>query len=65
MDAFPAFFPLAGRKVVVVGAGEAADNKARLFDGSPATLVLRNKTDRQMALIHHAHNQSRLSHSRH
>jgi len=39
MDAFPAFFPLAGRKVVVVGAGEAADNKARLFDGSPATLV--------------------------
>ena len=39
MDAFPAFFPLAGRKVVVVGVGEAADNKARLFDGSPATLV--------------------------
>jgi len=39
MDAFPAFFPLAGRKVVVVGAGDAAGNKARLFDGSPATLV--------------------------
>ena len=39
MDAFPAFFPLAGRKVVVVGHGEAADNKARLFDGSPAELV--------------------------
>jgi len=39
MDAFPAFFPLAGRKVVVVGAGEAADNKARLFEGSPASLV--------------------------
>jgi len=39
MDAFPAFYPLAGRKVVVVGAGEAADNKARLFDGSPASLV--------------------------
>ncbi len=39
MDAFPAFFPLAGRKVVVAGSGEAADNKARLFDGSPATLV--------------------------
>jgi siroheme synthase-like protein len=39
MDAFPAFFPLAGRTVVVVGVGEAADNKARLFDGSPATLI--------------------------
>jgi len=39
MDAFPAFFPLAGRKVVVAGSGEAAENKARLFDGSPATLV--------------------------
>jgi precorrin-2 dehydrogenase/sirohydrochlorin ferrochelatase len=39
MDAFPAFFPLAGRRVVVVGSGEAADNKARLFDGSPATLA--------------------------
>jgi len=39
MDAFPAFYPLAGRKVVVAGSGEAAENKARLFDGSPATLV--------------------------
>ena len=39
MDSFPAYFPLAGRKVVIAGAGEAADNKARLFDGSPATLV--------------------------
>ncbi|ATQ41094.1 NAD(P)-dependent oxidoreductase [Caulobacter mirabilis] len=39
MDAFPAFFPLAGRKVVVAGTGEAAEAKARLFDGSPATLV--------------------------
>ena len=39
MDAFPAFFPLAGRRVVVAGSGEAADNKARLFDGSPATLI--------------------------
>lgn len=39
MDVFPAFFPLAGRKVVVAGTGEAADAKARLFDGSPATLV--------------------------
>lgn len=39
MDSFPAYFPLAGRKVVIAGSGEAADNKARLFDGSPATLV--------------------------
>jgi precorrin-2 dehydrogenase/sirohydrochlorin ferrochelatase len=39
LDSFPAYFPLAGRKVVIAGAGEAADNKARLFDGSPATLV--------------------------
>jgi precorrin-2 dehydrogenase / sirohydrochlorin ferrochelatase len=39
MDAFPAFFPLAGRRVVVAGEGEAADAKARLFDGSPAVLV--------------------------
>jgi precorrin-2 dehydrogenase/sirohydrochlorin ferrochelatase len=39
MDAFPAFFPLAGRTVAVVGDGEAAEAKARLFDGSPARLL--------------------------
>lgn len=39
MDVFPAYFPLAGRKVVVAGTGEAADAKARLFDGSPAILI--------------------------
>ena len=39
MDSFPAYFPLTGRKVVIAGSGEAADNKARLFEGSPATLV--------------------------
>lgn len=39
MDAFPAFFPLAGRSVVIAGEGEAAEAKARLFAGSPATLV--------------------------
>jgi precorrin-2 dehydrogenase/sirohydrochlorin ferrochelatase len=38
VHAFPAFFPLAGRTVVVAGEGEAADAKARLFEGSPATL---------------------------
>lgn len=39
MDAFPAFFPLAGRTVVVAGTGPAAEAKARLFEGSPASLV--------------------------
>ena len=39
MDAFPAFFPLAGRRVVIVGSGEQAEAKARLFDGSPAEIV--------------------------
>lgn len=39
MDSFPAYFPLAGRKVVIAGSGDGADNKARLFEGSPATIV--------------------------
>jgi precorrin-2 dehydrogenase/sirohydrochlorin ferrochelatase len=39
MDAFPAFFPLAGRTVVIAGAGEPAEAKARLFAGSPARMV--------------------------
>ncbi len=39
MDAFPAFFPLAGRTVVIAGAGESAEAKARLFAGSPAHMV--------------------------
>lgn len=39
MDAFPAFFPLAGRIVVIAGAGDAAEAKVRLFEGSPAALV--------------------------
>ena len=38
MHAFPAFFPLAGRIVAIAGSGEAAEAKARLFEGSPATL---------------------------
>jgi siroheme synthase-like protein len=38
MDAFPAFFPLKGAKVVIAGSGDAADAKARLFEGSPATV---------------------------
>ncbi|HEY3694356.1 NAD(P)-dependent oxidoreductase [Phenylobacterium sp.] len=39
MDAFPAYFPLTGRTVVIAGAGEAAEAKARLFAGSPAAVV--------------------------
>lgn len=39
MDAFPAFFPLHGATIIIVGEGEAADAKARLFDGSPAQVV--------------------------
>ncbi|MET3526891.1 NAD(P)-dependent oxidoreductase [Phenylobacterium koreense] len=39
MDAFPAFFPLDGRTVVVAGSGAAAQAKLRLFEGSPARLV--------------------------
>lgn len=38
MDAFPAFFPLAGRTVVIAGEGEGAEAKARLFEGSPAVV---------------------------
>ena len=36
MESFPAFFPLAGRRVVIVGTNEHAQGKARLFEGSPA-----------------------------
>jgi precorrin-2 dehydrogenase/sirohydrochlorin ferrochelatase len=36
MDSFPAFFPLAGRRVVIAGSGDMADGKAALFKGSPA-----------------------------
>jgi precorrin-2 dehydrogenase/sirohydrochlorin ferrochelatase len=39
MDVFPAFFPLVGRSVAVAGEGEGADAKARLFEGSPATVL--------------------------
>lgn len=39
MDAFPAFFPLSGRTIAIVGEGDAAESKLRLFDGSPATVV--------------------------
>src|SRR5580704_10675423 len=38
MEAFPAFFPLNGRRVVIAGDGEGAEAKARLLAGSPATV---------------------------
>jgi precorrin-2 dehydrogenase / sirohydrochlorin ferrochelatase len=38
MDAFPAFYPLSGKTVVIAGTGEAAEAKLRLFAGSPATI---------------------------
>ena len=38
MEAFPAFFPLAGKRVVIAGDGEQAEAKLRLFEGSPATV---------------------------
>ena len=46
MHAFPAYFPLAGRKVVIVGAGEAAKAKARLLESSPADIVLIGEDER-------------------
>jgi precorrin-2 dehydrogenase/sirohydrochlorin ferrochelatase len=39
METFPAFYPLAGARVVIAGDGEAAAGKARLFAGSPAEVV--------------------------
>jgi precorrin-2 dehydrogenase/sirohydrochlorin ferrochelatase len=39
MDAFPAFFPLSGRTVVIAGSGEPAQAKLRLLEGSPARIV--------------------------
>jgi len=45
MDAFPAFFPLAGRSVAIAGEGEGAEAKARLFVGSPARVVRLGATE--------------------
>ena len=39
MNAFPAYFPLTGRKVVIVGTNDHAEGKAKLFVGSPAELT--------------------------
>lgn len=39
MEAFPAYFPLSGRTVVIAGEGPGAEAKARLFVGAPARVV--------------------------
>jgi precorrin-2 dehydrogenase/sirohydrochlorin ferrochelatase len=40
VEAFPAYFPLAGRRVVIAGEGEGAEAKARLLESSPAEVML-------------------------
>lgn len=52
MDAFPAYFPLAGRTVVIAGRGELAEAKVRLLAGSPATV---RRLDGPEALDAHAY----------
>src|ERR1700761_3783440 len=39
MDSFPAFVPLAGRRVVIVGEGRETDEKAALFSNAPCDLA--------------------------
>jgi precorrin-2 dehydrogenase/sirohydrochlorin ferrochelatase len=53
MDSFPAYFPLAGRRVVVVGAGAQADAKAALFEGSPAEVVRLDESRAMMPQAYH------------
>ena len=48
MEAFPAFFPLSGARVVIAGEGEGAEAKARLLADSPAR-VQRTKGDAALA----------------
>ncbi|MCA6224132.1 MAG: siroheme synthase, partial [Phenylobacterium sp.] len=39
MDVFPAFFPLAGRRIGLAGDGEGLEARLRLLAGGPAELV--------------------------
>jgi precorrin-2 dehydrogenase/sirohydrochlorin ferrochelatase len=39
MEAFPAFYPLSGRRLVIAGEGEGAEAKARLMADTPATVA--------------------------
>ena len=45
MEAFPAFYPLRGARVVIAGEGDPAEAKARLFAGSPAEVVRLNQAE--------------------
>ena len=58
MDVFPAAFPLSGLRIIVAGEGEAADAKARLFDGSPAEVV---RIDREAARLAASYAGARLA----
>lgn len=40
MDVFPAFYPLAGRRVGLTGEGDGLEARRRLLGGSPAELVI-------------------------
>lgn len=40
MDVFPAFYPLAGRRIGLAGDGEGLEARLRLLAGSPAELVV-------------------------
>jgi precorrin-2 dehydrogenase/sirohydrochlorin ferrochelatase len=57
MDAFPAFFPLAGRQVVIAGDGEPAAARTRLFAGSPAEVI---RVEGQAALAPEAYSDADL-----
>lgn len=48
MDSFPAFIPLAGRRVVIVGEAREAAEKAALFDHAPCELVRLPADDRAL-----------------
>lgn len=58
MDAFPAFFPLAGARVILAGAGPGIEAKARLLESSPATLV---RIEGRDALLPGAYRGARLA----
>ncbi|NWG54382.1 MAG: uroporphyrinogen-III C-methyltransferase [Hydrogenophilaceae bacterium] len=49
MQSFPAFFPLEGRRIAVIGEGPMADAKARLFAGSPAAVERFAQTPESLA----------------
>ena len=40
MDVFPAFYPLAGRRIALAGDGEGLQARLRLLSGSPAEVVV-------------------------